>query len=159
MRTVRLWQETIRNAATYLASLPYVTEDKIGIVGFSQGSALAVSVAGDMPSVRAVVGYYGATPAWDVYASLYGHDIYYSERSLERLPPVLLHHGTEDTIVPHAEAVRLHATLESMGKAVQLESYQGLGHSFDAPQSGENGKTARESALECTLTFLSRYLR
>ena len=42
--------------------------------------------------------------------------------------PILLQHGTQDAVVPYADAVALEKKLRSLGRPVELISYPGVGH-------------------------------
>jgi dienelactone hydrolase len=61
------YQAAVRHAVDYLRSLPSVSGQPVGLIGFSRGAFLAVSVASSLPDVGAVVAYYGGGgggPAW-----------------------------------------------------------------------------------------------
>ena len=65
-------------------------------------------------------------------------------------PPVLLLHGTADTVVPHGHSERLAAALADVGAPVHLELVRGGGHCFD----GVDPVPALVSAVE----FLAGHL-
>ena len=44
------------------------------------------------------------------------------------IPPILTIHGDEDSIVPHAHAVRLHEALDRAGVPNRLLTIEGGGH-------------------------------
>src|SRR5262249_33578051 len=84
-----MWQATVRNAVAYLNTLPAVSGQPIGLVGYSRGAFLAISVAPSMPSVKAVVDFYGG-----------GSDDDPPEDQISRFPPLLILHGEADSEVP-----------------------------------------------------------
>jgi acetyl esterase/lipase len=45
-------------------------------------------------------------------------------------PPVLLQHGTADTMAPFDQSVRLHAALEAVGARVEFDRFEGAEHFF-----------------------------
>ena len=54
-----VWQATVRNAVAYLQANPSVSGRPIGLVGYSLGAYLAVSVASSIPAVTVVVEFFG----------------------------------------------------------------------------------------------------
>ena len=46
----------------------------------------------------------------------------------DRLPPVQVHHGTADNVVPISQSERLVARLRELGKPVEYYAYPGMGH-------------------------------
>src|SRR5574341_597800 len=54
-----VWQAIVRNAVAYLQANPYVSRCGIGLVGYSLGAFLAVSVASTLQGVGAVVDCFG----------------------------------------------------------------------------------------------------
>ncbi len=56
-------QQAVFNAVNYLKTLAEVEKDHLGLIGYSQGAMLALSVAGDIPEANAIVDYYGVSPA------------------------------------------------------------------------------------------------
>ncbi len=45
-------------------------------------------------------------------------------------PPVLLQHGTADTMAPFDQSVRLHDALVAAGAPVELDRFEGAEHFF-----------------------------
>jgi carboxymethylenebutenolidase len=97
-----------------------------------------------LPAVRAVVSYYGgATNSLNDY--------------IEDLPPVLLIHGSADTVVPAARSQALYNALVSRGKTAELHIYPGMGHTFNFSGSRYDARAAAD-AQKRTLAFLGKYL-
>jgi phospholipase/carboxylesterase len=91
----------------------------IAFVGFSQGSMLAMDMLFQIPGLGGVIGYSGA---------------FYPPASLDRpndAPPILLVHGTADTIVPYAALLQAQAQLQLYGVKITTQTCNGLGHSID----------------------------
>jgi phospholipase/carboxylesterase len=105
-----------------------LTEADLAIVGFSQGTMMALHVGlRRAHQVAAIVGYSGMlTGAADL-----------AHLPITK-PPVLLIHGSADTIVPVAALHAAKADLERVGIAVSEHVSPGLGHSVD-PQGLELG--------------------
>lgn len=95
--------------------------DRVALVGFSQGTMMALHVAlRTAPSVAAVVGFSGA---------LIGVESLEAEKVSE--PPVLLIHGDADQIVPIAAMGMASRALEDVGVEVNTLTCAGLEHGID----------------------------
>lgn len=89
-----------------------------------------------------------AEPAWVRLASPITH-------AAHATAPVLLVHGTADTVVSHRESVRMHAALEQAGRAAALLLLDGAPHAFQVEWRGEANRRANEAGD----AFLDRHLR
>jgi len=113
-----------------------LAEDRLALVGFSQGTMVALHVGPRRErQLAGVVGYSGmlADPA----------SLAAEARSR---PPVLLVHGDADPMVPVAALPQATAALEAAGFDVAAHVSRGLGHSID------------EAGLRLGEQFLSRVL-
>jgi len=66
-------------------------------------------------------------------------------------PPLLLQHGTDDTMAPFDQSVRLHAALSACGAPVELQPVQGADHFF----AGADDATVRQ-IFERAIAFARR---
>ena len=128
-----------------------IDPDKVVLFGQSAGGylALAVGLSGDIDPVQGVVAWYPLTdfsaiadddPAGD-FPSLWlggalstGPDLVEQAR-LPRLargdaPPILLQHGTADTMAPFDQSVRMHTALVAAGARVEIDRFEGADHFF-----------------------------
>jgi len=98
-----------------------LAEDSLALVGFSQGTMMALHVAPRRSrAVAAVVGYSGMLIAPQLLAA-----------EVKSKPPVLLVHGTADPVVPFASLAGAKAGLEAVGIAVTPETRPGVAHAID----------------------------
>ena len=98
-----------------------LAEDRLALVGFSQGTMMALHVAPRRAAPAAgVVGFSGRL----VDAALL------VEETASR-PPFLLVHGDADEIVSHAALAEAAAGLEAAGIPVEAHTRPGLGHGID----------------------------
>ena len=98
-----------------------LAEDSLALVGFSQGTMMALHVAPRRGrAVAAVVGYSGMLIAPQLLAA-----------EVRSKPPVLLVHGTADPVVPFASLAGAKAGLEAVGIAVTTETRPGVAHAID----------------------------
>jgi carboxymethylenebutenolidase len=133
-----VWGMTVAEAVTHLVRQPNVDPERIGLLGFSLGAYLSLSVAMFDARVAAVVEYYGGLP--DALA-----------RTCTRMPPTLVLHGDADTVVPVAEARALERIFKEKKVPHESRIYPGQGHGF-------KGADDRD-ALDRTLRFLERYVK
>jgi carboxymethylenebutenolidase len=142
------WEEcrqTIREGLTFFQSMPQVRADRIALVGFSQGALLATSMAGSMPAVKGVVSYYGGA-------------LKITSEAVQDLPPMLLIHGQEDSVLSSELSNGLYVSLVEKGKAAEIVIYPGVEHAFNfiGPNHDES---ATEDAYLRMLAFLEKVLR
>jgi len=105
-----------------------LADDRLALVGFSQGAMTALYVALRRPrAVAAVLGYSGAL--------LGGEQLTEEARSR---PPVYLVHGDADEVVPVQATYAAVAGLQAAGIPVQWSIRAGLPHGID-PESVEHG--------------------
>lgn len=98
-----------------------LTEADLALVGFSQGTMMALHIGLRRPgTVAAVVGYSGMLTATTGLA--------HSELSK---PPVLLVHGTADPVVPIAALHMAESQLKRLGVKVTTHTSYGIPHSVD----------------------------
>lgn len=132
-----LWMKTLWDAVSHVESQGRVDPKRIGLLGFSLGAYLSLSLAAVDGRVRAVVEFFGGLPKE-------------MKLFMRRLCPVLILHGDADAIVPVAEAYHLQKALESRKIPYEMQIYPGAGHGFSGAVWLDAG--AR------TLSFLDKYL-
>ena len=124
--TVRL--EEIRHTAVILdgfidqqISTHGIGEDRLALVGFSQGTMMSLFVAPRRAAACAgVVGYSGRLEGRDLLAT----------ETVSR-PPVVLIHGDSDELLPIDRLEHARAGLEENGFSVEAHVRPGLGHVID----------------------------
>lgn len=98
-----------------------LTDINLAIVGFSQGTMMALHVGlRRQHQIAGIVGYSGALTG----AAELAH-------AKPTKPPVLLIHGSADTVVPVAALHTAKAALEQLGIDVTTHVSAGVGHSVD----------------------------
>jgi carboxymethylenebutenolidase len=114
-----LWMKTLWDVVSLIAQQPAVDGERIGVLGFSLGAYLALSLGSIDARVKAVAEYFGGLP----------REI---RPFIRRLPPTLILHGDADTVVPVAEAFSLEEALKERKVPYEIEIYPAEGHHFTA---------------------------
>lgn len=96
-------------------------EDRLALVGFSQGTMMALHVG--LRRERTVAGILGYSGALTGGTGLAGE--------IRSRPPVLLIHGSADQVVPVAALHAAEHKLKALGLDVRTHVSTGLGHSVD----------------------------
>lgn len=88
------------------------------LVGFSQGTMLALDMVFSISRLGGIIGYSGA---------------FYMPSNISSVSPtpVLLVHGTADTVVPYTALQVAQTQLRQLGVNVMTKTCNGLGHSID----------------------------
>ena len=132
------WMKTIAEAVTNVTKQPNVDPDRIGLVGYSLGSYLSLSLAIFDARINAVVEYSGGLPAplFDLVTTL---------------PPTLMLHGDIDRVVPVSEAKSLRLLFESKKFTHEVQIYPDQGHGFFG--------SAHADATRRCVAFLDLYVK
>jgi dienelactone hydrolase len=138
LRNFSAWRAAVSDAISHAAAQPNVDPSRIGLVGFSLGAYLSLSLAADDPRVTAVVDYFGGLPA------ILGRDV-------KAMPPVLILHGEQDRVVPVQAARELERMLKEKGRPYEIHIYPDQGHGFRGDDS--------QDAFRRTVAFLDKHLK
>jgi dipeptidyl aminopeptidase/acylaminoacyl peptidase len=111
------WLETVKDAVSFVAGQPGVDASRIGLLGFSLGAFLSLSLATQDSRIAAVAELFGGLPAQFA-------------QDARNLPPVLILHGAEDTTVPIDQAYELERILQLHKIPYQIKIYPDQGHVF-----------------------------
>jgi dienelactone hydrolase len=111
------WLETVKDAVSFVAGQPGVDASRIGLLGFSLGAFLSLSLATQDSRIAAVAELFGGLP--EQFAKDAGN-----------LPPVLILHGAQDTTVPIDRAHELERILQQHKIPYQIKIYPDQGHVF-----------------------------
>ena len=134
-------------AFKYLQSQSNVKKKKIGAIGWCMGGGYALDVALMEPDLAADVINYGHLAT--------------DPESLKKInAPILGFFGAQDRGIPVDDVKKFQATLEKMGKKVEIVIYPDAGHAFENPNNkdGYRPKDAAD-AWSKTVTFLATNLK
>lgn len=126
-----VWLKIVEETVAFAAKQPEIDDKRIGILGFSLGSYLAVYVTATDTRVAALVEYFGgAFPGVD--------------QLLNKRPPMLILHGDKDKIVNVDEAKKLATICTDRDIDNEMKIYKGAGHGFYGPDDED----ARRRAIQ-----------
>jgi dienelactone hydrolase len=137
IRNFPAWGKTLWDAISHVEIQPAIDPQRIGLLGFSLGAYLALTVASVDSRVKAVVDFFGGFPKE-------------MKMFMRRLCPTLILHGDADQTVPVEEAHHLQQMLEKKNVPYELQIYPGVGHHF--------ADEIWDDARRRTLAFLQKYL-
>ena len=117
-------------ALRYLRTLPGVDDDRIGLMGWSNGgSATLATMADDKPGDMRRLGFRAGIA---MYPACGLHNRF-GRSGYSTYAPVRVFMGTEDEEVSHDRCRDLIGTSRARGHSVTFTSYRGATHSFDDP--------------------------
>jgi carboxymethylenebutenolidase len=149
IREMVSWQAVAEDTAAgfnYIRVLPDVRSDREGLIGFCWGGEMTFAAATQIPSLDAVVVYYGRSP-----------------NPLDNVKniraPVLAHYGEKDPGVskgiPDTEAA-----MKKYNKPYEYKIYSGAQHAFNNDTNpGRYDAEASKEAWNRTLEFLKKNLQ
>jgi dipeptidyl aminopeptidase/acylaminoacyl peptidase len=159
----------VYHAITLLQSLPEVKRGRIPLIGFSRGAIMAMLAAKDCNQAGPVAVWGGVSDLFDTYEQrvdlrrmlkrVVGHPRKQKEQYESRSPvywleqirvPVLIVHGTADSLVNVSHARKLAEGLKAAGKDYTLELYEGMEHRFPRAED--------EKALDAVFAWISQRL-
>jgi dienelactone hydrolase len=131
------WTIAVSDALDFAQDHPQSDRRQIGIVGFSLGAYLALTLGSQQSRVKAVVDFFGGMP--DHFAEQVRH-----------LPPVLILHGDQDTVVPVTEAHKIETLYRARQAPYEMKIYPNANHGFNGFNMLDAGQR--------TYFFLKKYL-
>jgi dienelactone hydrolase len=132
------WMRTIADTIDQAKSKANVDSKRIGLIGFSLGAYLSLSVASVDNEVKAVVEYFGGLPE-------------FFSKQLRSMPPTLILHGDADRTVPVSEAYNLETLLKGKKAPYEIKIYTQQGHGFSG--------SAAADAMQRTVAFFEKNLK
>ena len=120
---------------SWIAERGLISQD-LAVVGFSQGTMLALDLLFHIPGIRAVVGYSGAFYPPQTH------------KPLQQSSSILLVHGDRDEGVPYTAFLEAEPKLKTIGLKPLMLSRKGLGHTIDREGIDVGGKFLVKSFSE-----------
>jgi len=138
---------TLKDAARFMTEQPGVQRDGIALIGFSLGGYVGLALAEEesshpppqpSPAIKAVIEMYGAMPD-------------FAADRMTTMPPVLILHGQDDTVVPVSNASDLEKLLQKKSATYEIKIYPHQGHGLEGD--------AVADANERIVAFLKAHLQ
>ena len=137
-----LWLSAAQDAIHHVAALPHIDPRRIAVFGISLGGYLAMALAAESSAqavkLRAVLELSGGLPPG------------FEDRLSPATPPVLILHGSADTVVPVSEARKLQSQLARNAVPHQIEIFPNETHWFSLP--------AQRKLMMICAAFLEQHL-
>ena len=138
----------LKAAHAFLTVRPDVKKDRIGSIGWCMGGHWSLALATEIPTLAAVVAYYGPPPT--------------DPAAIAAIKaPVLGNFGAEDK-GPSPDQIRaFEAAMKKAGKSIDVKIYEGAGHAFanvDNPWGGYRAAAAKD-AWARTTAFFAKHLK
>ena len=144
--------DDVVEAVDWLAALPGVNADFIGVLGFSLGGQVALLAGARSPRIKAIVAYFPIADIqrWrDTTSNAAIRDLYVPQvcgagdsnspvNSADKIrAPVLLIHGDRDSWVPTEQSLMMREALRKANRYVELLVIGGGDHGFTDEQNKE----------------------
>lgn len=142
------WKSSVRSAVAFLMEDTSAVRGSVGLLGYSLGSILAVSVASSIPEVKGVVEYFGGG----------SQDKDELESQVAGFPPLLILHGEADQSVPVSRAYALRDAVMAQGGEVEMKIYPGAPHGFNATWLPIYNEAYTNDSFQRTVDFFRRKL-
>jgi carboxymethylenebutenolidase len=134
-------------AFEYLASQPNVKKDRIGSIGWCMGGGYSLDIALQEPTLAA-----------DVIN--YGHLATDTEALKKINAPILGLFGAQDHGITPDDVKKFGATLDQLGKKIDVTIYPDAGHAFENPNNKDGYRAADAAdAWQRTVDFLAKTLK
>jgi len=131
------WVNAVADLIAAQRSLPGNGPRKIGPVGLSLGSSVALAAGTQDLPIEAIADWYGSLPDSFFY-------------KFKAMPPLLILHGERDRNIPVSSAQQLQKLCELKQLTCESHLYSDQGHGFFG--------AALEDARQRTLAFFAKYL-
>ena len=141
------WVKKLHDGLDAIGKNPAVDPKRVGVMGYSLGAMLALSLGARFSDqVAAIVDYYGVVPPS-------------VKQNAANMPPTLIIHGGKDRLVVAQQAQDLDQILTAAGRPHQLKLYPEAEHAFNFEDSGSYNSNDAQDAWAVTLDFLAQYLK
>jgi carboxymethylenebutenolidase len=138
--------ENMKQAVSYLRSLPYINPDKVASLGWCFGGQQSLNLAISGEKLAATIIYYGSLET--------------SKEKLSKISwPVLGIFGETDSSIPLSTIAEFKENLDSLGIKNEIYVYPGVGHAFANPSGSRYAPKQTLDAWDKTIRFLKQNLK
>ena len=134
-------------AFEFLAAQPNVRKNRIGSIGWCMGGGYSLDVALQEPTLAATV-------------INYGHLATDTDALKKINAPILGLFGGQDRGITPADVNQFKATMDQLGKKIEIKIYDDAGHAFENPNNKDGYRAADAAdAWKRTVDFLAATLK
>jgi len=144
----------INATISYLETIPRVTRDNVGIVGFCVGGRIAYLAATRCPDLKAASVFYGGR-----ISIPFGHGLAPIELTDQINCPILGHFGDLDQNPTPEEVSAIEAQLKDQSKVYDFKMYRNAGHGFFCDERDSYHESSANDAWSRTLAWFDKYLK
>ncbi len=145
----------VNGALGYMASLPEIASDRIGVMGFCMGGQVSYLTVGHNPDLKAAVCFY---PGFVFNPLGSGQDPAPFEFSDNIKCPVLVLSGADDTNPSPAQADQIDAALTRNGTTHEMVLYPGTSHAFMNQGTDSYREHAATDGWARALAWIAKYV-
>ena len=136
--------QDFKDGITYLQSQPFVSKDRIGMVGFCFGGGITWRCATQIPELKAAVPFYGPNPPLE--------DVPKINAAVQAM------YGELDTRITSGAAA-IEAAMQQSNKTFAKIVYPKAAHAFHNDTGANYNEEAAKDAWAKTLAWFDKYLR
>jgi carboxymethylenebutenolidase len=114
-----------------------LSDERVALVGFSQGGRLAIASAANGARLGALVVLYARLPRTEEL-----------NEAIRQLPSTFILHGSADKMVPVADGNAIFLKAQQVGAQAEMIVFPGVGHGFDFSEDGKEAVIARHKVLD-----------
>ncbi len=145
----------VQGALDYMAALPEIASERIGVMGFCMGGQTTYLAAGNIPRLRAAVAFY---PGFVFNPLGSGQDPAPFDFSADIDCPIMVLSGGDDGNPRPQDAARIDAELTRLVKVHEMHLYPGAAHAFMSEGSESYREHAATDGWQRCLEWLRKYL-
>jgi carboxymethylenebutenolidase len=145
----------VNGALAYMAGLPEIATERVGVMGFCMGGQVSYLTAGHNPDLKAAVCFY---PGFVFNPLGSGQDPAPFDFSSNIKTPMLVLTGEDDTNPSPEQAAQIDAVLSENGVVHEMVSYPGTSHAFMSEGAESYREHAATDGWARALAWLDKYL-
>jgi carboxymethylenebutenolidase len=130
------WTRVVGSIVSQVATSP-LSDERVALVGFSQGGRLAIASAANGARLGALVVLYARLPRTEEL-----------NEAIRQLPSTFILHGSADKMVPVADGNAIFLKAQQVGAQAEMIVFPGVGHGFDFSEDGKEAVIARHKVLD-----------
>ena len=145
----------VNGALAYVANLPSVASERIGVMGFCMGGQTSYLVAGNNPAIKVAVCFY---PGFVFNPLDSGSDPAPFDFSPNIKCPVIVFSGEDDSNPNPSDIARIDDALTKYGVTHEMHAYANTAHAFMSEGAESYREHAAKDAWPKAVAFIGKHL-